>query len=238
MMRFKKPLLIIGALLSGIAFNARATLTSYSGADGIGLVYSSVSNVTWTRDANLFKTLSDANPNLINLIAAVTPIYNDPVMGVQAVGDDDFDTAMGLLSWWGAEAFTNYLNSINYGGSNQWTLPSAGTNPRLGYNKTGSNFGQLFYTELGGTAHNSIPNTAVFNNEQSAAYLAAEYAPYPVYSWAFNTSAGEQFFYPKGLKGRAWVVSPGQVPAAVPLPSAAWLMGGSLLGLAGMKRRS
>jgi len=236
-MQFNKPYLAAGLLLSLTTLNAEASLTSYTGADGAGLVYSSVSNVTWTQDANLFETLYNANNNLVNLITAVTPSYNDPYWGTQAIGDggaiDDFDTSTGRLSWWGAQAFTNYLNSINYGGSNQWALPSAGANPV----QTGTQFGQLFYIELGGVANAAIPNTATFTNEQAHAYWSGtEYASYLQEAWVFGTQEGNQNDVAKSNQYYAWAVSPGQV-SAVPVPGAVWLFGTGLVGWLGFKRR-
>jgi hypothetical protein len=239
-MRFNKPLLAAGLLLSLTTLNAEASLTSYTGAGGAGLVYSSVSNVTWTQDANLFKTLYNANNNLVNLITAITPSYNDPYFGTQVIGDggaiDDFDTATGRLSWWGGIAFTNYLNSINYAGSNQWRLPTS--NAISGYNGTaGNELGQLFYSELSGTAGNNIPNTPTFTNEQAYAYWSGtEYASNPGFAWIFVTTNGSQDHVSKLNQGYAWAVSPGQV-SAVPVPGAVWLMGTGLLGLLGLKRR-
>jgi hypothetical protein len=238
---FKKTMLAAGLLLSLTTINAEASLTSYTGAGGVGLVYSSVSNVTWTQDANLFKTLYDANNNLVNLITDITPSYNDPSWGTQVIGDggaiDDFDTVSGRLSWWGAKAFTNYLNSINYGGSNEWRLPTS--NAIEGYNGTaGNELGQLFYSELGGTADNNIPNTATFINEQATVYwLATEYAPSSsVGAWNFANFWGYQGNSRKFNQNYAWAVSPGQV-AAVPIPGAVGLMGSGLIGMLGFKRR-
>jgi hypothetical protein len=239
-MRFNKPLLAAGLLLSLTTLNAEASLTSYTGAGGAGLVYSSVSNVTWTQDANLFKTLYDANNNLVNLITAVTPSYYDPAYGTQLIGDggtiDDFDTATGRLSWWGAKAFVNYLNNITYAGSNQWRLPTS--NAIIGYNGTaGNELGQLFYSELGGTANSNIPNTPTFTNEQAYAYWSGtEYASNPTNAWNFDTGSGYQLYSNKSSQLYAWAVSPGQV-SAVPVPGAVWLMGTGLLGLLGLKRR-
>jgi hypothetical protein len=208
--------------------------------NGVNLVYSSVSNVTWTKDANLFKTMYGDNPNLVNLITGLTPNYNDPFWGNQVISDggtiDDFDTATGRVTWWGGIAFTNYLNSINYGGSNQWRLPTS--NVIVGYNDTGNELGQLFYSELGGTANNNIPNTAYFTNEQAYQYWSGtEYAPNPISAWYFSTFNGSQNLYDKFYGSYAWAVSPGQVTAAVAEPGVIWLLGAALLGWGGLKRR-
>lgn len=55
--------------------------------------------------------------------------------------DRDIDE-YGYVSWWGAVAFINYLNSIDYGGSNQWMLPTSNDAA-----DNSSQFGQLFYDE-------------------------------------------------------------------------------------------
>ena len=236
----------LGLLLSAAAFNANAALTGpYLGVGNVGLVYSSVSNVTWTQDANLFKTMYDADNSLISQITGVTPSYNDPSWGVQTIDAGDFQISTGRMSWWGGLAFTHYLNSINYGGSNQWRLPSAGDNPcngcrnpLYGFINPGSELGQLFYSELGGTENNNIPNTPIFNNEQSYAYwLLTTNAQGPISAWSFSTSEGSHLRYNyKDIQLYAWAVSPGQV-AAVPVPGAVWLMGSALIGLLASKLR-
>ncbi|MBS3955338.1 MAG: DUF1566 domain-containing protein [Methylomicrobium sp.] len=232
-MKDKKPLLALGIVLgaTSFAFNAHAALTSYTGVGNVGLVYSSVSDVTWTQDANLFKTLYDADNNLINLIAAVTPTYSDPSYGFQLIDFIDYNTAFGGMSWWGGIAFANYLNSINYGGSNQWRLPTS--NAISGYDgTTGNELGQLFYSELNG----NIPNSNYFNNAQPFAYWSGtEYAPGPADAWVFSSGNHQQYYFNKFTQAYAWVVSPGQV-AAVPVPGAIWLFATGLAGLLHRKR--
>jgi|CXWL01.1.fsa_nt_gi hypothetical protein len=240
----RKKLLAVGLLLGLTALNSEASLTAYTAAGNQSVVYSSVSNLTWTGDANLLGTLEASNPNLINTIISTigsvtdTPnLYDTPAnSGSHTLSTADFGTG-GYVSWFGAQAFTSYLNTINYAGSNQWALPSAGANPQAGSNQAGGQFGQLFYNELGGTAGGAIPNTANFTNEQAYAYwLGTEAALSPIYAWNFTTTNGIQGFTNKVGLVFAWAVSPGQV-SAVPVPGAIWLFGTGLVGLLGLKQR-
>lgn len=236
-MTMKTTLVGLSVLLSATASNTHAALTSYNGADDVGLVYSSVSDVTWTQDANLFITLYDADNTLISQIAGVTPSYNDPAYSLQTIDANDFNTSTGQMSWWGAIAFVNYLSDINYGGSNQWRLPSVGSNPDEGYNQTGSEQGQLFYSELNGTAGSNIPNTATYNNEQADGYWSGtQFSPTFNTVWRFSNYSGDLDRNYKVAQYYVWAVSPGQVPA-VPIPGAVWLFGTGLMGLLGLKRR-
>ena len=247
------------ALLCAASVNANATLTSVD--NGLG-VYDSGINVTWTSDANLLGTMeanaiADGDANASNLITAIinasggvihdTPNYydgsynnNDTYSGSYALSAADFTTTgtvQGEADWWGQQAFVHYLDTINYGGSNQWALPTkAGQN--YGYNITNSQLGELFYSELGGTAGNAMPANSLFFNEQvfAAYWSGTEYFPNPDYAWDFNAYNGYQINYGKYYQFYAWAVSPGQVNA-VPVPGAVWLFGSGIIGMLGLKRR-
>jgi hypothetical protein len=246
-MKYQKSLLAITAILNFTSANTQAALTSYN-ANGVDLVYSSVSKSTWTKDANLLGTLESSLGfnTVVNAIIAASPVINDtpniydtPISsGHHSVTNADFDSSLlGSASWFGAIAFTNYLNSISYAGSNQWNLPSAGASPLVGTNRTGTQFGDLFYTELGGNAYVTMPNTDNFTNEQDDTYwLGTEYAPNLKGAWTFVTHYGLESATTKDVPYYAWAVSPGQV-AAVPVPSAIWLFGSALIGFIGCKRR-
>ncbi len=177
-------------------------------------------------------------PNLINLITGITSSYIDTSWGLQTIDASDFNTTNGQMSWWGGIAFVNYLNNITYGGSSQWRLPSAGSNPQYGFNQTSGELGQLFYTDLGGTIRKSIPDTTNFINEQVYAYwTSSEYTPDTSFSWFFSTEEGRQDQLPKNYQYNAWIVSPGQITATVPEPGVIWVLGNGLLGFLSMKRR-
>lgn len=157
--------------LSALSLNTQATLTSYT-ANGVDLVYSSVSDVTWTKDGNLLGSMmaSQGFNNVVNTIIASSPIIIDTPnsanpSGVYTLQTTDFLNG-GASTWWGAKAFINYLNATKYAGSASWRLPSVtdtstpgcnfgfnGTD--CGYNGTtngtvdGDEFSELFYSELG-----------------------------------------------------------------------------------------
>jgi hypothetical protein len=259
-MQQTKTLLAASIILSLTTLTAEASLTA-SIAGGQSVVYSSVSDITWTGDANLLGTMiqNQGYSTVVNAIIAASPTINDTPnifdkpsnSGHYSVTSTDFNsTHLGQVTWFGAQAFTSYLNSLNYAGSQQWTLPSAGTNPQRGYNQTSTQFGELFYNELGGTANHAIPINSKFTNQQqgSAYWLGTEYAPYPFDAWVFYSSNytidgvpssnGAQSSSDKNwTQWYAWAVSPGKV-AAVPVPAAVWLFGSGLIGLTGLKRRS
>lgn len=249
----KLSVLAASLALSAFSLNAHATLKSYT-SDGKDLVYSSVSNVTWTKDGNLLRTLfaSQGFNTVVNAIIAASPtISNTPnpfsPTGAYTLKTSDFSSD-GSTSWWGALGYVNYLNSISYGGINNWYLPTV-ANPTFGYNTAtngtakGDELAELYYQELGSKGFVDVngdfqpdfgivdPNNT-FTNEQSYAYWSGtEYPPDPDGAWVFVTRDGSQRNLTKYFQYYAWAVSPGQV-AAVPEPeSVAMLLIG--LGVAG-----
>jgi hypothetical protein len=155
------------------------------------------------------------------------------------VSTSDFSNLnFGQSTWFGAKAFVTYLNSISYAGSNLWALPTAGANPQALYNQANTQFGDLFYNELNGTAGGAIPNTSYFTNVHTSGYwLGTEYGPtIPYVSWSFITHDGYQGGFPKDTLLYAWAVSPGNV-ATIPVPGALWLFSTGILGFLGLRRR-
>ena len=234
-MRKTKLSLMLGLLLSGSAMTAQASLSSTDG--GLG-VYDSVDNITWTSDANLLGTLEAANSGLIaTIVSDEASTINSAYSHTLSAGD--FGSG-GMVDWWAAHAYVDYLNTIDYGNSNQWALPttvdsgsSNGTSPAA----SSSQLAELFYTELAGTAGSSIPTNSLFTNEQSYAYWSGtEVASAPANAWFLYTAYGAQYYGSQDLQMYAWAVSPGQV-SAVPVPGAVWLFGSGILGLLGLKRR-
>lgn len=209
-------------LLSTYSMHAQATLTPYT-SNGADLVYSSVSNTTWTSDANLLGTMMQTQGfnTLVNAIIAVTPGFvtppdyydfgNDlvPAPGFYTLSSQDFNLkSPGQTSWYGAMAFANYLNSIEYGGSNQWRIPGTSggdcnfyaTGSICGYNvntngtQYGDELAELYYGETGSKgAYDSKANFQPdygFNDANDV--FTNETASYGLGNMGYWTSAEQQ----------------------------------------------
>jgi hypothetical protein len=225
-------------------------------ADGPGLVYDSVANVTWSSNGNLFATMYATDPNLISqIITAVPTVHDTPNFydtpsnsGNYNLSSGDFNSA-GYMDWFGAMAWVKYLDSTNYLGHSTWMLPTTHDQNCYGYNCTNSMLGELFYTGLGGTAVQSITTNhnvsyTLFTNIQNSVYWSGtEYTSVPYSAWSFGTNNGFQSANPKlGNSFYSWAVLPGKAAgnaaANVPEPASVGLLGIGMLGLmAGLRHR-
>lgn len=130
-----------------------------------------------------------------------------------------------------------------------WRLPDADVSGDIvGYYKTGSEMGHLFYTELGldGSSGYILPgelNASEFDNllgYPNWYWTATEYPGYPTSALDFrmyNGYQGSHFKASTYSDGCGLAVRSGQV-SVVPVPGAIWLLGSGLLGLIGIRRRS
>jgi hypothetical protein len=85
-----------------------------------------------------------------------------------------------------------------------WRLPSMlnedGTGPCNSYNCVGSEFGHLYYVELGNAPGGPITNRGPFSNLKDGVYWSAlQWQPYPGNAWAFDVHTGLQGFADKNL---------------------------------------
>lgn len=244
---------LANTLLVGLfSANVNAALTSYT-QNGVNYVYSSESDVTWTKDANLLGSMifSKGFNTVIDAIILASPTVNsapnsfDGYTGTYNISSADFDnTNLGITSWFGAVAFVNYLNTISYGGSNQWKLPTfdndiGGFNTPSNGNLSGNELSELYYQELGGAINsNSIANSSYFTNVGYFYHSATEFGQENV--WGFSTGDGSQNYNGKGyVSFYAWAVTEGTVTgvSSVPAPAAVWLFVSGLPILAAACRR-
>jgi hypothetical protein len=260
-MYVKNNLLAVAVLLGLNTLNAEASLTAET-SNGVQVVYDNVNNITWTADANLLGTLENTygTSTIVNAIlqANYSSTLNASVVhdtsnsldndgsGVYKLSSADFNgAATGTVDYWGAQAFVVYLNSIDYAGSNQWALPATSPNTAegFGFNQTGSQLGDLFYNELGGSVFSPITttnngNASLFSNLLAADYWSGtQWAQSAADAWYFYNGTGIQNYAAKNTQFYALEVSPGNnVASSVPVPSAVWLFG-SGLGLLAIKNR-
>lgn len=249
-------------LLTVFAPQAHSALISYA-SNQTNLVYSTVSNVTWTKDGNTlgamfanrgFNVVVDdilsISPMILN-----TPNANSPT-GIYTLSRADF-TSDGGTTWFGAQAYINYLNKIGYAGSNEWRLPtvvdtgntqcnddSSSGGAMCGYNvaTNGSTVGdelpELYYNELDSKAGTGIKDsTNRFVNIRALYWAGNEYVADPYGAWGFDTRDGYQDATIKNnLFYTVWAVSTGQI-SPIPEPATISLLTGSLALIAFVLRR-
>ncbi len=209
---------------------------------GNGLINDTDLNITWTQDANLFKTMAtasgDASAFVTTIINSVGgKIYDTPNSldtpansGYRSLAASDFNTGTGRMTWWGAQAWVGYLNSISYAGQTGWRLPGttdtgtpgcnfsySGTDCGYNVDPDSSELAHVFYDELGnqsaytttgsfigGTSgvNWGVTNSGPFSNLQNTVYwLGTEYSPSPNFAWYFGADNGRQHFHYKNAAG-------------------------------------
>lgn len=189
---------------------------------GNGMIYDTVSNITWLQDANLASQ------------------DNFGVAGINASGAMNWDTAKKWIA-----AINTFNNGRGYKGYNDWRLtiaapagtkldcspPPAPPAPIVvhnenvaGYEKTSVNseLSRMYYRNLGNKgafrdnsnvlqAESGIRNSGPFVNLQSYSYWTETLCPPFPFAWYFNTRTGFQHFQPTSSHLYVWPVRSGDV---------------------------
>ncbi len=198
---------------------------------GNGLIYDSVLNITWLQDANYAKTSGYTS----------TIGFNNGFMTPQES--------------------TDWVSQLNYGGFDNWRLPTVGNNPQAGWGIIGGELGYMNTVNLGnpnakddGCNNNPsrcLENTGFIDGSTGeyvsflnikSNYWYSDYNPeasaaqgYEMY-WTYNFDGGVQLSYHSGNRFAAWAVSDGDI-STVPIPAAFWLFSAGLFGLISVATR-
>jgi MYXO-CTERM domain-containing protein len=246
-------------LLTGLAAlqPAHAVLTAYT-ANGVDLVHSSESNISYTATGNLLAQWNaqgrfDAAFNDILALTPTISVHNGVISTETRTLDSNDILASGRATFFGALAVVNYMNHIRYAGTDTWRLPLADNGKYPGgvlssYVRTGE-LGQLYYDEWHCQSTNTSncnlgPFTDVpFNQTWSQRNLVIDYGggrfDTIVQPFYFHTGRGEQYNINPSFAFYFVAVAPGTVAqvSSVPEPQAAWLFAPGLALLAAWARR-
>jgi hypothetical protein len=187
---------------------------------GGGLIYDTVLDVTWLRDANYARTSGFDTDGLMTWQVATgwasSLVYADPI---RQKNWDDWRLPVSLQPDPGC-------TRQNSSGTVSWSF---------GFNCVGSEMGHLFQVALGGVAGYSIdmthgPAFSLFVDVQPAEYWSrTDFANDAANAaWTFMFQTGEQDADAKSLTHFAWAVRDGDVgarPAVVAEPSELVLLG-------------
>lgn len=204
---------------------------------GGGLIYDTDLNITWMKDANYGRT-----------------------QYYQTGGNEGLGVTFSQIQAVKWAANLTYFDSVRNVTYSNWRLPrtllpdytcdgSAVGYPMFGYYCSGSEMGHLFYVELGieiepgyVPPYNASPFINLDRNWYWSETLADTSNPFDN-AFVFGFNDGVQLYDPIDQPDYtlgAWAVRDGDVYAAseIPVPSALWLFGSSLLWFLGFMRRT
>jgi hypothetical protein len=223
------------ALLLG-ALTANAQLVQVNG--GV-LVNDPSDELAWLRDANFFATQAAQSGNPAEFVEAIISAAGGVIDDLPNSFDTPANSARhtltasdfyheglldGRLTWFGAQAWVNYLNVADFEGYSNWRLPTtADSNSSVGFPNGGphdpapasSELAELFYGQLGQVAGQPIQKThdgsyALFHNVGSSYWSGTQVADASSFAWIFVDASGSQLKAPKDTYNQALAVRSGQ----------------------------
>ncbi len=221
-------------LLAAVA--AHAHLVPVNGG---ALVNDPSDKLTWLRDANFFATQAaeSGDPALFvrTIISAAGGVIYDTPNGLDTPANSGRHTLTandfyrngsidGHLTWFGAQAWVNYLNDTDYEGYSDWRLPTTVDNiSNVGYPNggahnpavTSSELAELFYGQMGQVAGQSIQKAhnssyAFFSHVGASYWSATEVAHASSSAWIFVDTDGRQLTAGKASYNLGLAVRSGQ----------------------------
>lgn len=213
---FRSAAITLALCLATIS--AQAALLSRSGGQAY---YDDVLDITWLANANMPASQS---------------------FGLAGVAPD------GRMTWFTANAWVAALNTSGYLGLDDWRLPHTkqpdptcpsqydpgGGLPIIGFGPgcAGSDMGHLFQVD-GVSYYESEPFTNIVGGYYWSDYVLPHASSY---AFAFLPTIGDQIGFAMTDGNFVWAVRDGDI-ALVPVPAAAWLLGGAIAALGLARRR-
>jgi hypothetical protein len=228
----------LGVLLLIAGTSANAQLSAF---DNGSLVEDSANNLIWNADGGLFQVMLDLSvqsfqgdpEGFVTLIINASDGHIDlpqpnGIVIKRALSSADFNLD-GTMDWYGAQAFINYLNSINWQGYNTWRLPVNQDEPwdyGLPDDPSSSELERLFLEQLGASAGSGTfnPNPAPFFGIQTGFYWSGTQTTLQTNAaWAYSPSAGLQIYQDESTQGYVlpvltFVPQPAQPTPPTPKP--------------------
>jgi hypothetical protein len=223
------------AFLSG-PLVANAQLVAVNGG---ALVNDPTDQLTWLKDANFFAAQAAGSGNPSEFVQTIIRISSGAIhdspngfdtpanSGKHTLTMNDFShngSIDGHLTWFGAQAWVNYLNVTDYQGYSNWRLPTTvDNNSSVGYPNGGarnppvssSELAELFYGQIGQVAGQPIQKThnsryTLFSNIGGSYWSGTEVAGASYSAWVFADSVGSQLKSTKDSYIEALAVRSGQ----------------------------
>ncbi|WP_159931025.1 VPLPA-CTERM sorting domain-containing protein [Oceanicoccus sp. KOV_DT_Chl] len=225
------------ASLSFLSLTANAALYDR----GNGLIYDDSRNVTWMQDASYAVTQHQQSGGLLGDEDGYMT-WHEASSWVDNLNYGNYSGwRLAAGSEWGAYEFNSLRQSLGNSSVGDFGNCSGGGDPCFLNNSfvdpvSGETISLINFRDGGEDGHSG---TGMYWHGTSW----SQNSSYDVdHAWAYRMGFGNAWHFDKGISALAWAVADGDIVnqslvSFVPIPSAVWLFGSALLGLAGLKRK-